>query len=184
MKRGRNLATHRGRNSESAGNSLIETALLLPIMLAIVFNAVNFGYFWFVGLTIAAAPRAGVEFSSQGGAALTSNSIPTTSAVETLVFDNLSNSLQATTSNAAIRVCSSTSSAGVDSTSRIAGCDSFGMAHSFNANVADPEAPSIFVLNRVDVAYTVTPIISGSAFNVVLPSNLTFHRQVSMRSLY
>jgi len=34
------------------------------------------------------------------------------------------------------------------------------------------------------VEYTVTPIIPGAAFNVVLPSNLNFHRQVSMRSLY
>ena len=39
-------------------------------------------------------------------------------------------------------------------------------------------------LDRVDVAYTVTPIIPGAAFNVVLPANLKFHRQVSMRSLF
>jgi hypothetical protein len=30
----------------------------------------------------------------------------------------------------------------------------------------------------------VTPVIPGTAFNVVLPSNMNFHRQVSMRSLY
>ena len=171
------------RRSKSAGNSVIETALMLPILLAIVFNAVNFGYFWFVGLTLAAAPRLGVEYSSQGGAVLTSGSAPSTSSVETLVFDNLTNVLHATTSNAAVRVCSSASSAGVNSTSHIAGCDSFGMSYSFTANVADPEAP-VFVLNRVDVVYTVTPIISGKAFSIVLPSNLTWHRQVSMRSLY
>ena len=170
--------------SGAAGNSLIETAIMLPILLAIVFNAVNFGYFWFVGLTLAAAPRIGVEYTSQGGAALTSGSIPTTGAVETLVFDNLTNALHATTSNAAVRVCSGNSGAGVDSTSHIAGCDSFGMSYSFAANIADPEAPPIFVLNRVDVAYRVTPIIPGGVFNIVVPSNLTFHRQVSMRSLY
>ena len=39
-------------------------------------------------------------------------------------------------------------------------------------------------LDRVDVEYTVTPIIPGTAFNIVLPANLHFHRQVSMRSLY
>ncbi len=156
---------------------------MLPILLAIVFNAINFGYFWFVGLTLAAAPRLGVEYVSQGGAALTASSMPSTSAVQTLVFDNLANALRATTSNAAVRVCSITSSGGVDSTSHIASCDSFGMSYSFSGNIADPEAP-VFVLNRVDVAYTVTPIIKGGAFSVVLPSNLTFHRQVSMRSLY
>ena len=48
---------------------------------------------------------------------------------------------------------------------------------------ADPEEPS-FVLNRVDVEYTVTPIIPGTAFNVLIPENLNFKRHVSMRSLY
>ena len=156
---------------------------MLPILFAIVLNAVNLGYFWFVGVTLAAAPRLGVEYSSQGGAALTSGSIPSSNAVQTLVFDNLTNSLGATTSNAAVRVCSGNSSTGVNSTTHIAGCDSFGMSYSFTANTVDPEAP-VFVLNRVDVAYTLTPIIKGAAFSVVLPSKLTFHRQVSMRSLY
>lgn len=175
----------RGRNrSESAGNSLVETAIMLPILCAILFNAVNFGYFWFVGLTLAAAPRLGVEYASQGGAALANSSaFPSTTAVETLVFDNLNNSLRATSSNAAVRVCSSSSASGVDQTSHIAGCDTFGMSYGFSANTADPEVP-VFVLNRVDVAYKFTPIIPGSAFGVVLPSNLTAHRQVSMRSLY
>ena len=177
------MKIHRLKRSEPAGNSLIETAIMLPILFAIVFNAINFGYFWFVCLTLTAAPRVGVEYSSQGGTAQTASSIPPTSAVNTLVFDNLTKALGATTSNAAVRVCSSTSSAGVNSTSHIAGCDSFGMAYSFLANRADPE-PSVFVLNRVDVAYTVNPIVTGAAFNVVLPSNLTLHRQVSMRSLY
>lgn len=178
------MQTDRQRRSDCAGNSLIETAIMLPILLAIVFNAVNIGYFWFVGLTLAAAPRVGAEYSSQGGAALTSSSVPSTTAVKELVFDNLTNALGATKSNAAVRVCSSTSSTGVDSTSHIAGCDSDGMTYSFAANIPDPE-PSVFVLNRVDVAYIVTPIIEGGAFSVVLPPKpITFHRQVSMRSLY
>ena len=177
------MQIHRQKRSESAGNSLIETAIMLPILFAIVFNADNFGYFWFVCLTLAAAPRIGVEYSSQGGAVLSSGAAPSTSSVEALVFDNLTNSLRATTSNAAVRVCSGTSSAGVNSISHIAGCDSCGMSYSFSANVADPE-PAVFVLNRVDVAYTVTPIITGAVFSVVLPSNVTLHRQVSMRSLY
>jgi hypothetical protein len=54
---------------------------------------------------------------------------------------------------------------------------------SFPSNTADPEQP-VFVLNRVDVGYTVTPLIPGTAFNVVLPKPLTFQRHVSMRSLF
>ena len=62
-------------------------------------------------------------------------------------------------------------------------CDQFGPAFAFPDPAADPEGPA-WSLNRVDVAYTVTPIIPGTAFNVVLPANLKFHRQVSMRSLF
>lgn len=49
-----------------------------------------------------------------------------------------------------------------------------------NANAVDPEPG--FVLNRVDVTYTVSPLIPGAVFNLILPSNMSFHRQVSMRS--
>jgi Flp pilus assembly protein TadG len=183
IRRAGELTIQKQRRSGAAGNSLVETAILLPILLAIAFNAINLGYFWFVGLTIAAAPRLGAEYVSQGGSANETSSMPSTNAVNTLVFDNLTHALNATTSNAGVRVCSSSSAAGVDSSSHIAGCDSFGMSYGFSSNTADPEAP-VFVLNRVDVAYAVHPIIPGTLFHVVLPSDLTFRRQVSMRSLY
>ena len=80
-----------------------------------------------------------------------------------------------------MRICST--SVGVDPSSHVALCSSFGKTFTFSAVGVDPEAP-VFVLNRVDVGYTVTPVIPGTAFNVVLPANLNFHRQVSMRSLY
>jgi Flp pilus assembly protein TadG len=161
------------------GQSLLETAVAMPLLLGIAFNLINVGYFWFMVLALAAAPRQGAQYSTQGGQAVTSSS-PSTTLVSNLVYENMTNAVHgATTSNTAVRVCSSAK--GV--TAGIAQCDSFGPSFSFPAVPADPEAPG-FVLNRVDVGYTVTPIIPGPAFNVVLPANLHFHRQVSMRSLY
>jgi len=97
------------------------------------------------------------------------------------VFENMTSAIGgATSSNVAVQVC--TSAVGINS-SGIAQCQQSGSAFTFPGAAADPEAP-FFVLDRVDVEYTVKPIIPGSAFNVVLPSNLNFHRQVSMRSLY
>lgn len=166
------------------GQSLLETALSMPLLLGVAFNLINFAYFWFMVLALAAAPRMGVQFSAQGGASVSTSSAPSTTAVSQVVYDNMTHLVKgATSTNTAVRVCSGTSSAGVDPNTHIAGCDSFGPSFSFAANTADPEAPS-FVLNRVDVEYTVTPIISGAAFNVILPSNLKFRRHVSMRSLY
>ena len=167
------------RRQHDEGQSLLETAIAMPLLLGIAFNLINLGYFWFVVLSLAAAPRQGVQYSAQGGASITTTVAPSATAVSNLVFDNMTNAVHgATVSNTGVRVCM-----GVDPTTGAAKCSSFGKTFTFSAVPADPEAP-VFVLNRVDVGYTVTPVIPGTAFNVVLPANLDFHRQVSMRSLY
>jgi Flp pilus assembly protein TadG len=164
------------------GQSLLETAVTMPLLLAIAFNLINVGYFWIIVLSLSAASRQGVQFASQGGAAATTISAPTTAAVSDLVYENLTNAINgATTSNVAVRVCSSAK--GVDPATGVALCDQFGPAFPFSAPAADPESP-VYVLNRVDVGYTVTPIIPGTAFGVLLPGNLQFQRHASMRSLY
>jgi Flp pilus assembly protein TadG len=171
---------HLRRSKE--GQSLLETAVAMPLLLGIAFNLINLGYFWFMVLALTAAPRQGVQYSTQGGQSVTTISTPSTTAVSDLVYENMTNAVHgATTGNTAVRVCST--ARGVDSSTHVALCDSFGPAFAFSPVDVDPEAP-VFVLNRVDVEFTVTPLIPGPAFNVVLPGNLKFHRQVSMRSLY
>ena len=163
------------------GQSLVETAIVMPLLLGLAFNIINWGYLWFMVLALSAAPRMGAQYATQGGAAGTATS-PGSTAVSNLVYDNLTHAIKgATTSNAAVQVCSS--SIGVNSSTGVALCDQFGPPYSFPVPAADPETP-VYVLNRVDVEYTVTPIIPGRVFSVILPSNLQFHRQVSMRSLY
>ena len=54
--------------SRESGQSLIETALILPLLLLLAFNAINFGYFFFVALNITSAPRSGVQYAILGGA--------------------------------------------------------------------------------------------------------------------
>jgi hypothetical protein len=164
------------------GQSLLETAFTMPLLLGIAFNLINVGYFWVVMLSLSAACRHGVQYSSQGGVAIATVSAPGTTAVSNVVYDNVTNAIKgATTSNVAVQVCSSAK--GVNAITGVALCDHFGPAFNFSAPQADPEAP-VYVLHRVDVEYTVSPIIPGTAFNVLLPSNLKFHRQVSMRSLF
>ena len=169
------------RENNDDGQSLLETAVAMPLLLAVGFNIINLSYFWFMILTMTAAPRMGVQFSAQGGQAISSSSAPSATQVSDLVYENMTNAVHgATNSNTAVRVCSKT--VGVTQAG-VAQCQSFGPAFSFSAVAADPEEPS-FVLNRVDIEYTVTPLIPGSAFAVFLPANLQFKRQVSMRSLF
>jgi Flp pilus assembly protein TadG len=168
------------RQRRDEGQSLLETAVAMPLLLGIAFNLINLGYFWFVVLSLAAAPRQGVQYSAQGGASITTATAPSASAVSTLVFDNMTNAVHgATASNTGVRVCM-----GVDPATGVAKCTPFGdTTISFSAVAGDPEAP-VFALNQVDVGFRVTPIIPGTAFNVVLPSTQIFRRHVSMRSLF
>ena len=164
------------------GQSLLETAVTMPLLLSIAFNLINVAYFWFVLLSLSAASRHGVQYASQGGSAAGTISAPTTAAVSNLVYENVTNAIKGTTtSSVAVRVCSSAK--GVNPATGVALCDQFGPAFTFSAPAADPESP-VYVLNRVDVGYSVTPIIPGTAFGVLLPSNLQFQRHSSMRSLY
>jgi Flp pilus assembly protein TadG len=166
------------------GQSLLETAVAMPLLLSIAFNIINLSYCWFMVLSLSAAPRQAVQFSAQGGLALTTTSAPMAAMVSTVAYDNMTNAVHgATTGNTSVRVCSATVGP-VNSKTNIAQCSSFGPGFSFPANTADPEAP-VFVLNRVDVEYTVTPPIPGTVFNVVLPPQpMNFQRHVSMRSLF
>jgi Flp pilus assembly protein TadG len=165
------------------GQSLVETAIAMPLLLGLAFNILNWGYLWFMVLALSAAPRMGAQYATQGGAAGTGQA-PGTTAVRDLVWENVTNAVHgATTATVAVQVCSSAAGLSGAGSSTIAQCDQFGPTFAFPTPAADPEAP-VYVLDRVDVEYAVTPIIPGWVFSVVLPSNLKFHRQVSMRSLY
>lgn len=164
------------------GQSLLETAFAMPLLLGLAFNVINFAYMWILLLTLSAAPRMGAQYASQGGAAGTASAVPSATSISNLVYDNLTNTIKgASSATTSVQVCTRT--VGVNSTTGAALCTQFGPPVGFPAPAVDPEAP-VFVLHRVDVQYPVTPIIPGAAFSIVWPSNLKFHRQVSMRCLY
>jgi Flp pilus assembly protein TadG len=117
-----------GRGEE--GQSLLETAVTMPLLLSIAFNLINVAYFWFVLLTLSAASRQGVQYATQGGPAASTISAPTTASVSDLVYANVTNAIKGTsTSNVAVRVCSSAK--GVNPATGVALCDSFGPASRF-----------------------------------------------------
>jgi Flp pilus assembly protein TadG len=165
-----------------SGQSLIETALLLPIMLTIVCNAVNIGYFFFVALNLATAPRQGVEYSIQGPAGFQQFELPSASSVSSLVYGDITGAIPSTV-NTPTQVCSVSlglNPNGRGTSNQVPNCADYGNAGSVSGPDPDPEAPYL-VLNRVEIQYTVTPLIPGTVFNVVLPPSLTFQRMVEMR---
>ena len=65
---------------EQEGQSLVEMAVAMPLLLGLAFNIINWGYVWFMVLALSAAPRMGAQYATQGGVAGTA-SAPATTAV-------------------------------------------------------------------------------------------------------
>ena len=196
--------------SPCSGQALIESALLVPFLLTMILNTVNFGYFFLVALNLTSAPRSAVEYSIQGfqtPATLTlapgpssANPSASNASVAYLLYQDLAGALGSSTS-ATVTVCSA--SLGQNTTVippkwRCVTCSGYNTACGTpvdspgGTNYTDPEAS--FVLNRVDVTYTFQPLIPGTAFNLtLLPAsicsasggsvNCTFHRYASMREM-
>lgn len=184
------------RSGSSSGQSLIEAALLIPLLVLIVFNAINFGYYFMVALNLSSATRSGTLYSILGGATPAGTSLPPVSAsdatVSNLTKADLDGALRGATDTTVtfVRVCS----ASVSSSAGVSGCQSYGTAPvAFSDPDADPE-PDYFTLQRVDVEYQFRPILKGTFFGfglLALPScttsggniTCTFRRQVSMRAM-
>jgi Flp pilus assembly protein TadG len=171
FKRRRNFGSEKGQG-------LIEAAVILPFMFLLLFNAINFAYFFYIAINISSAPRDGVTYAIQGFQTPDQVSLPTTTSISDLVYGNLTNGLT-NGANTPVQVCSA--SKGV--AANLALCDNYpnGSTVTYTPD-PDPEAPK-FVLNRVDVTYTIQPLIAGQPFGIRLLPSFTVHRQVSMRAL-
>jgi Flp pilus assembly protein TadG len=174
-------------DSHESGQSLVETALMVPLVLLLTFNAVNFGYFFFVAIQITAAPHMGAEYSIQGFSTPSHPPLPsatppksgTDASVSTLTYQDMAG--LGGSANAMMQVCSEANGVGgTAGTSLCVQVNPLGQKFTFPSPNADPE-PNNFVLNQVDVWYTVSPLIPANVFGLTLTPTLQFRRSVSMR---
>lgn len=193
--------------SGTSGQALIETALILPLLLTIVLNAVNFAYFFLMALNITGASRTAGIYSVMGGATPAAIKLPaggpvgTTTSVSYLAYQDLTGAVYSPSTNAGVQVCSSSVGAILNagtSTMRTP-CATYGSIGSFAGSDPDPElnagntAPA-FLQNRVDVAYQFSPPIPLMPFNIVVLASpictstagnvtCTFYRHIVMREM-
>ena len=199
----------------SSGQSLVETALMLPLLVMVVLNVVNFGYFLLIIVHLTGSARASTLYAIEGGATPAAGAVPSSGgsnpgtsvgSVTYLTFQDLTGSLWNPT-GVTVQVCSqaniNSSGAGVNlppggllRTNCVActsaGCGTVGTnGAGFPVPSPDPEAPS-FVLNRVDIQYTFSPLIPGRIFNIPLQAfsgictgggTCTFVRHAEMRAM-
>lgn len=183
----------------------METVLVLPVLMILILNAINFGYFLYVVLNLSVAPRSGVEYSILGSQAPGATGLPPAAGTGVTTASNLTyldmvGALNAST-GATVQVCSKSLGLAGAGTSQTAKCEACSSSSSCSSTPgtgsptpnSDPEAPS-FVLNRVDVAYTFRLLIPGTPFGaVLLPSSAcsaaggnvtcTINRHLSMRAM-
>ncbi|MBI1982899.1 MAG: pilus assembly protein, partial [Acidobacteria bacterium] len=152
------------RLSREAGQSLIETALTLPILLLLAFNAINFGYFFFVALNLTSAPRSGVQYAILGPSTPQQLQYPppgpanSVGSVSYLTYQDMRGVLPSS-SSALVQVCSS--QVGIVNPGTVnqkSACTTFGTGTAPPGPQTDPEAPA-FLLSKVDVVYTLQPLI-------------------------
>ncbi len=192
------ITRHTSLVTASSGQAMVETALVVPLLLMLVLNVINFAYFFLVAINLAAAPRSGALYSILGFAtpqylilppATSDASCPGTTPncdVSDLVYGDMTGAIYEPATKASVEVCSSTIGVtGGGTSSQTSACN----PTTYAAEV-DPEAPN-FILNRVDVTYTFNSLIPGTPFNIALMASpictaagtCTFHRMAEMREM-
>jgi len=154
------------------GQSLVEFALVLPLLFLLIINAVNFGGFIYAWITVANAARAGVQYYVLGQASATSPQMATASTLQALITQDISS-----LPNSSSLVTSACQNNNGTVTAFIGTCPTV---------PADPE-PTLYVSAAVDVTYTYQPFIPLFDFptlgiHATLPPT-TIHRQTVMRVL-
>lgn len=159
------------RIRSSAGQSLIEYILMLPFIILLIINLVNFSGFFYSWITVANAARAGADYAVMGGASIGAPPRPTgTSVVSVITQDVYSLPNKASLQ---VNVCQRYQ----DTVTTLSGTCA--------VTLTDPEKSS-FVLLTVDVTYTYLPLLpAGFKFpNLNIYATIpptTIHRQAVMR---
>jgi len=179
MQFGKRIAQRR-----QSGQAMIETILVLTfILLPLLLNALNLGYFFIALVNLQSSTRTGAEYSIVGSASPTSALIPPATSSATCAACTVSHIVTVDltdapggSANTAVQVCSDSN--GLNNPGKAtqsAKCTTAGTipgTYSFPSPDLEPETNGAgipaFVLNRVDVAYKFTPLIPGAIFNAGL----------------
>lgn len=178
------------------GSSIVEFALVMPLLFILIANVVNFGAFFFAWVTVASAARAGSQYLIRAGAPAMGSIAPTAPTAAQVATNVVTPDVSSLLNRAslAVRVCTRNPSNAADTAGPPAVPLCFTPTGTFATTPSNPARDSSaealnYVMVWVDVAYTYQPVIpmglrfAGLGLNLTLPSNLVIHRQVVMRSI-
>jgi len=176
--------------ARNQGSSLVETALVLPILVLMLCFAIDIGYFFIVAANLASSSRSAVLYSGQGfvspaqqelPSAGTSGSLSDTAGVAGLAGGDLSG-LANMASTTSVEVCSKELGVTQTSNGYITNCSTFPSGTLSFTPDQDPESNNGMLTQRVDVVYTVSPPLPINFFSFTMPP-LTVHWAAEMRAI-
>ncbi len=172
------------------GSSLIETALVMPILVLMLCFAIDIGYFFIVAANLVSSSRNAVLYSGQGfvspaqtqlPSAGTAGSLADTAGVAGLAGGDLSGLARMSTQTS-VEVCSKKIGITHTSNGYVTSCSTFPSGTLSFTPDQDPESNNGMLTQRVDVVYTVAPPIPIDFFTFTMPA-LTVHWQAEMRAI-
>lgn len=183
------------RTKGTSGQSLVETALMIPLLLLLILNAVNVGYFFLVTLNLTSATRTGIEYAIAGSSTPSNGPLPTAGGSTATTVSSLISAELGSLNSGTLQVQICSLNLGSSTTSPpTSSCQSSG--GTFPSPDPDPEwstSPG-FALNRVDVSYRFNTLIPATPFNLIVASfpsctsssgsvSCTFSRHAEMRAM-
>ncbi len=172
------MRTHRNRARSREGQSIVEFAFVLPFLLLVIANTVNFAGLFYAGITVANAARHGSQYWVLAGASVGAPAPPAPALIVALLQRDTTPLLNP--SSLSIRACREDPA---DPSSPI--CSTSGSG-TFTNPVLDARAESnLYVMAWVDVEYEYQPYIPMfTLLGVPLsPPQQTLRRQSVMRML-
>jgi hypothetical protein len=176
------------RGVSSDGSSLIETALVMPILIGMLCFAVDIGYLFIVAANLVSSCRNAVLYSGQGFVSPAQQRLPSagaagslvdTDGVAGLVGGDLSG-LSDMSTRTSVEVCSKKNGVSRTANGYITNCSTY-PSGTLNFTVdQDPESNNGLLTQRVDVIYTVSLPIPFDFFSFTMPP-LTLHWKAEMR---
>jgi len=190
-----------------SGQALMETVLMMPLLLAVVLNAINFAFFFLMALNITSSARSSGTYSIMGGATPATIAMPpagpvtTTTSVSYIAYQDLTGAVYTpSTANTGVQVCSpSVGVLNAGTATQQSQCSQLGLSETYPAADVDPELNSAgtvpaFLLNRVDVAYQFRPPIPLMPLNIIILASpacsssggvvtCLFYRHTEMRAM-
>jgi Flp pilus assembly protein TadG len=184
------VAERKSQSRAEEGSSLIETAMVVPILVLMLCFAIDIGYFFIVAANLVSSSRNAVLYSGQGfvspaqqqlPSAGTSGSLADTAGVAGLAGGDLSGLANMATKTT-VQVCSKAIGVTQTSNGYITSCSTFPSGSLSVTPDQDPESTNGMLAQRVDVVYTASPPIPVDFFGFSLPA-LSVHWSAEMRAI-